>query len=212
MEIILASNSSRRKEIFSRLFPTYRSLSPDCAELSSEQYGAGDVEFFTLQNAQMKGNAIFEKKPIQYGWIISCDTAIATLTHIIGKPTSEYDAIEMLKKLSGTTHRVVSTVAMIRIRDHYSMQRICFSDTTFVTFTPLSDDDMLSYMQTYRPFDKAGGYGIQEVPSHFIASVDGSVWNVVGFPIEKFCKKMQYLDVQLSKEKCNEFNSLNRGQ
>ncbi len=211
MEIILASNSSRRKEIFSRLFPTYQSLSPECLELSSEKYRAGDVEFFTQQNAQIKGNAIFEKKSIQCGWIFSCDTAIATTTHIVGKPTDEYHAFRMLKKLSGTTHRVVSSVAMIRIRDHYSMQRLCFSDTTFVTFTPLSDDDMISYIQTYHPFDKAGGYGIQEVPSHFIASVIGSIWNVIGFPVEKFCEKIKCFDVQPSKEKCNEFNSFNRG-
>ncbi len=209
MKIILASNSSRRKEIFSRLFHTYQSISPDCSELSSDYYGAEEVEFFTLQNAQIKGNAVFENKLLQHGWIISCDTAIATATQIIGKPSSETSAMEILKKLSATTHQVVSAVCIIRIRDYYTMQRFCFSDTTYVTFTPLSEDDMISYIQTYRPFDKAGGYGIQEIPSHFLSSVKGSRWNVIGFPVEKFCKKMKNFDLHQSKEKCNELNSFN---
>ncbi len=209
MKIILASNSSRRKEIFSRLFPFYQSISPDCSELSSNHYGAKEVEFFALQNAQIKGSAIFEDKPVQHGWIISCDTAIATASRIIGKPSNQESALEMLKELSATTHQVVSAVCIIRIRDYYTMQRICFSDTTYVTFTSLSDDDMISYIQTYRPFDKAGGYGIQEIPSHFISSVKGSKWNVIGFPVEKFCEKMQNFDLQPLKEKCNELYSFN---
>lgn len=212
MKIILASNSSRRKEIFSRLFPVYQSIPPNCSELSSDHYGAEEVEFFTLQNAQIKGTTIFESKPIQNGWIISCDTAIATTSQIIGKPSNEGSALEMLKKLSGATHRVVSAVCIIRIRDYYTMQRICFSDATCVTFTPLSEDDMVSYIQTYHPFDKAGGYGIQEIPSHFISSVEGSRWNVIGFPVEKFCEKMKDFDLQPLKEKWNELNSFNRRQ
>ncbi|MDD4029197.1 MAG: Maf family protein [Caldisericia bacterium] len=210
MDIILASNSSRRKDIFRVLLPQYRSVNPACSELSPLLYNRHEISFFTFQNAQLKANCVWENTFLKNALVIGCDTAIATATGIVGKPFNTASAFAMLKDLSDTSHLVVSSVAILRILSGCVVQRIGFSEPTKVTFSALCDAAIQSYVTTNKPFDKAGAYGIQEIPSSFIASIEGSVWNVIGFPVETFCDVMDSLGVPY-KEITNEYNFINRG-
>jgi septum formation protein len=210
MDLILASNSARRKEIFRFLFPLYRSVRPTCEELDSKKYRPDEIDFFTHQNAQIKANCVFQTDFEEDAMIIACDTAIATSENIVGKPRNEASAFSMLKSLSGTSHTVVSSVIILRIVSHVVVRRIGFSERTKVTFSPLQESEIRSYIATSKPFDKAGAYGIQEVPSSFISSVEGSIWNVVGFPVETFCHVILPLGVTC-KELLYEHYSINGG-
>ncbi len=116
------------------------------------------------------------------GIVIAADTIVVKDSQCLGKPASLSDAEAMLSLLSGYTHQVISAVALI-----YTLtgeERI-LSDTTYVTFNALSADQIHRYVHTCSPLDKSGSYGIQELPPEFIHSIEGSLFNVVGFPIEK---------------------------
>jgi septum formation protein len=195
MELILASNSARRKQIFHLLFPSHCSVKPTCKELDAAEYNPDEIDFFTHQNAQIKTNCVFQGHRGEDTIIIACDTAIATSNSIVGKPTDEASAFSILSSLSGTSHMVVSSVVILRVLSHVAVRRIGFSERTKVTFSLLQEAEIRSYIATSQPLDKAGAYGIQEVPSSFISSVDGSIWNVIGFPVETFCRVLLSLGV-----------------
>jgi septum formation protein len=111
--------------------------------------------------------------------IIGADTIVVINNKILGKPQSQEHAYEMLKTLSGKTHFVVTSIAVI---DTPSLEFKIKSTTTYVTFKKLSDEQINHYITDFKPFDKAGSYGIQELPDGFIEKVDGSLDNVIGLP------------------------------
>ena len=113
--------------------------------------------------------------------LITADTVVICGEDILGKPSGREDAVRMLRKLSGRTHRVVTGVC-IRDLGHRSV----FSSTSEVEFKPLSDEEINYYIDRYRPFDKAGGYGIQEWIGYIgITSIRGSYFNIVGLPVQR---------------------------
>ena len=113
--------------------------------------------------------------------LITADTVVICGEDILGKPSGREDAVRMLRKLSGRTHRVVTGVC-IRDIGHKSV----FSCTSEVEFKPLSDEEINYYIDRYRPFDKAGGYGIQEWIGYIgITSIRGSYFNIVGLPVQR---------------------------
>lgn len=124
--------------------------------------------------------------------LITADTVVicsdASDSHIVlGKPHSREEAVEMLKALSGRTHEVVTAVT---IRD--SVREETFTDSTLVTFDELSDEDINYYIDRYKPFDKAGAYGIQEwIGYAAISGIEGSFYNVMGFPVHKVYRELK---------------------
>ena len=113
--------------------------------------------------------------------IVSCDTVVVNDGVIIGKPKDRDDAIKILKSLSGMRHMVISTICICK-NGKYETK----SDTTYVTFKKISDEEIENYINERKPYDKAGSYGIQDEKFDFVESVEGSMDNVVGFPIEVF--------------------------
>ena len=110
--------------------------------------------------------------------VIGCDTVVDDDGKLLGKPLNESHARQMLRELSGKTHKVHSGVCIA-----YSGGIAAFTETTSVTFRELTDEEIQAYVATGSPLDKAGAYGVQD--SGFVSKVDGSYNNVVGFPTEK---------------------------
>ena len=122
--------------------------------------------------------------------VIGSDTVVVYKDQIIGKPSGPSEAFSILSELRGNVHHVLTGVCIIK-KDGVTFEKTCFYETTDVYFKDYSDEELLAYVNTDEPYDKAGGYAIQETFSKYIDHIEGSFNNVVGFPIEKITK---YLD------------------
>ena len=143
--------------------------------------GASAKEGSQNSFAHAVGASYASAKWLAYTIIVSCDTVVVNDGIIIGKPKDRDDAKRILKSLSGKRHRVISAVCICKDGKYHLM-----SDTTYVKFRKLSDEEIENYIDERKPYDKAGSYGIQDEKFDFVESIEGSMDNVVGFPIEKF--------------------------
>jgi len=116
--------------------------------------------------------------------IIAADTLVFIGKEVLGKPENDNEAFEMLKKLQGNAHQVYTGVALLDIA---SGKTNVFADVAEVTFRPLSDAEILAYIATGEPFDKAGAYGIQEKGATLVSRINGDFYTVMGLPISKVC-------------------------
>ena len=176
-KIILGSQSPRRKELLSGLDIPFEIRVPDVDESFSDAMPTNEIaEFIALQ----KWN-ILMKEAKKDELVICCDTIVVLGNEILGKPKDKQEGKEMLRKLSGKRHTVISGVVMGTLSE-----KISFSDETQVYFTALGEDELDYYLENYRPFDKAGSYGVQEwIGMIAIEKMEGSFYNVMGLPIHK---------------------------
>ena len=185
--IILASQSPRRKSLIKKIVSNYDVVSPAFDEkINSSDYTDNIIKSLSLQKAlsvlnthQKSGTGICIDKNC---FIISADTMVVLDGKIYGKPKDDADAVRMLKELSGKTHFVVSAVTVLDSDTKKSQTEVV---KTYVTFQNLSEDLIKSYVKDKKPLDKAGAYGIQEMGSEFIKNIDGDLENVIGFPTKK---------------------------
>jgi len=190
--IILASTSPRRKELLQQIGVKFEIVPGQASEDIEKELSPREA---VRVLAQRKADAIASVRP--EALVIAADTVISLDDEILGKPGSYQRAKEMLARLSGRTHQVVSGVAMVcLLRNIHDI----FNVTTDVTFGVLSDDLIEKYVKTGEPLDKAGAYAIQGGGSILVRSIKGSYWNVVGFPIfeiaeglSRYTKGYQYL-------------------
>ena len=172
--IILASKSARRKEILEHL-----GLKPTVIVSGADENVSESLtpERFVEEVSMRKAEAV---KPLcgENDLIIASDTVVYCNGRILGKPHDEKEALEMLALLSGTTHKVTSGLAII-----YKGRTVLSHETTEVTFRKISDAEALAYVRTNEPYDKAGGYGIQDRASVFTERICGDYLNVVGLPV-----------------------------
>lgn len=177
MKLVLGSKSPRRREILSMVTDGFSVRVSDC----DESYEDGTPLFQVPQIlAERKALAI----PIEQDEIIiGCDTVVIYGDELMGKPSDKADAVRMLKKLSRTTHRVISGIC-VRTADRAYVEAV----TTYVTFRDLSDAEIVGYVERYNPVDKAGAYGIQEAAGSFVKKIDGDFYNVVGLPLCRLCE------------------------
>jgi septum formation protein len=136
-------------------------------------------------NAYRKARAVAKQHPDAL--VLGADTLVCLGTRLFGKPGSMEEAESMIVELQGKTHRVVSGVCLLHLRGH--RQRI-FAEATDVTFRPLTTERIRSYLESIRPFDKAGAYAIQENGEWIVESISGSYSNVVGLPMEKLREEL----------------------
>lgn len=183
-KILLASKSPRRREIMNLLRVPYTVVTIDGIDESyPEDLHPEKVSEFI---ANKKADA-FLKKIGDEELIITADTVVICDGKILGKPDSENDAFNMLRLLSGKTHKVTTGVTLATKR-----KRISFSTETLVTFAELSDDEIKYYVDTCHPFDKAGAYGIQEwIGAVAVAKMEGSFYNVMGLPIHRLYQELK---------------------
>lgn len=184
-KIILGSNSPRRRELLGGLdIPFTVDTGNDFEESVPEGVSAEQVPLLMALGKSHGFHRRLEDDEV----LITADTVVIIPPGtVLGKPRDREDAAAMLRTLSGRTHKVVTSVV---IRDNSREE--CFSDTTLVTFDELGDDEINFYIDKYKPFDKAGAYGVQEWIGYVaISHLDGSFYNVMGFPVHKVYKALQ---------------------
>jgi septum formation protein len=172
--IILASNSPRRQELLRGLEVEFVvQVHPVDEHVPSEL----PAEYAAAYLSKLKADSFpFELKENEL--LITADTVVIEKGRILGKPESEQEAFDMIKSLSGATHTVMTAVTL---RD--SKKSITLEDETKVTFRFLEEDEIWHYVNNYKPFDKAGSYGIQEwIGFVGVSSIEGSYFTVMGFP------------------------------
>ena len=177
MKLILGSKSPRRREILGMVTEDFEVRVSDYDECYGSDTPLGIVPKIL---AERKALAI---EMANDEIIIGCDTVVIYGGELMGKPADKADAIRMLKKLSGTTHEVISGLC-VRTKDKIYSEAV----TTYVTFRDLTEGEIVGYVEKYNPVDKAGAYGIQEAAGAFVEKIDGDFYNVVGLPLCRLCE------------------------
>jgi len=184
-KIYLASKSPRRQELLNLMGLTYNLLLKEVDESYPENLTLTEVAAYI---SAVKAKA-FDMQPD--GLILTADTVVIIDGEILGKPINNQQAIEMLKKLSGKMHQVITAFSIA-----YKNKITTYSDTTDVYFKTLSDQQISHYVNTYKPFDKAGAYGVQEwMGLVAIEKIVGSYTNVMGLPTEKLYSTLQQMGI-----------------
>jgi 23S rRNA (uracil1939-C5)-methyltransferase len=183
MDIVLASQSPRRQELLKKIVPEFRVVP---SGLDEEKFREKDPLRFALRAAEAKAREVAEKDSASL--IIAADTVVNLGDEILGKPEDRGRAEEMLRKLSGRRHRVITAVALYRKDDE---RLVTGFEISYVTFKALSDRDIGSYLETGEYRDKAGSYAVQEVGDVFVEKLEGDYENVVGFPVARVKKLLE---------------------
>lgn len=183
--IVLASGSPRRKQLLEQIDLEFLVIPSQVHEdfdldLSPEKF----VEYYAKEKAKDIAKAHPDK------WIIGADTIVVFNAEILGKPKDRDDSLRMLKMLSGNTHQVFTGVSIQQSKMQVSDT---FHEYTNVTFNTLDDMVISYYIDTYKPFDKAGSYGIQDWFSVCVNHIDGCFYNVMGFPLSMFYSRFSAL-------------------
>ena len=182
-DVILASNSPRRQELLKKLIPKFKIQVVPIEENYPKELAKEQIAKYL---SELKSAAY---QPTKNQLIITADTIVSIGNEVLGKPKDSNDALEMLMKLSGKTHRVTTAVSI-----KTTEKLITFSDTTEVTFYKLTSQEMEQYIINCQPFDKAGSYGIQEWMGYFgIKKMNGDYYNVMGLPLHKLYRALKKL-------------------
>lgn len=192
--IILASNSPRRRELLAGLgFPFEVRVMDGIDESYPEDLPVSEVALYIAG----KKAAAYRQTIANDELIITADTVVIVGDEILGKPTSESDAVRMLQELSGRTHQVTTGVCLLT-----SESESRFDVTTDVTFKTLTDEEIGFYVSQYKPFDKAGAYGIQEWIGYTgVTGLHGSYYNVMGLPVQRIYNELQKLNLVYKQKK-----------
>ena len=182
--IILASNSPRRKALIGGLdIPFEVRLIPDIDESFPENLPLSEIPVYI---ARKKADA-YLLSICENELIITADTVVIVDYKVINKPKDRDEAIYMLRLLSGRAHEVITGVVMTAPE-----KQVVFSDHSIVDFAILEDDEIIYYVDTFHPFDKAGAYGIQEWIGYIgVQGIHGSFYNVMGLPIQRLYQELK---------------------
>jgi septum formation protein len=184
--IILASGSPRRQQFFKDLDLDFEIRLKEIEEIYPSELKAGEI---TNYLAELKANA-FEGELNDNEILITSDTIVWHNDKALGKPKDKEDAFVILKSLSNATHEVITSVCF-KTKNKTEL----ISEITKVTFNPLTDAVIDYYLEHYKPYDKAGAYGIQEWIGFIgVAKVEGSYTNVMGMPTDKVFEYLNNLD------------------
>jgi septum formation protein len=175
VNLVLASSSPRRIEILKMVNANFRVIPPENVE--EEKFG--QPEEIAMVNAKRKALSVLEKaEPGEL--VIGADTLVVLGNEVIGKPRNESEAVEMLKRLSGRTHKVITGICV-------ASKKKVLTDfvESLVKFKRLSGDEIVKYVETKEPLDKAGAYGIQGIGALIVEEIRGDFFNVMGLPISR---------------------------
>lgn len=184
--ILLASNSPRRRELLGGLDIEYDVVAlPEVDESYPDGIGPNDIPIYI---ACQKANA-YKSHTQDNTLLITADTIVWLDGVVYGKPTDEEDAVNMLKILSGKTHQVITGVCLTTKSYQHS-----FSVVSDVSFAVLSEEEIRYYVSKYKPYDKAGSYGVQEWIGYIgVKEIQGSFYNVMGLPIQRLYQELKKL-------------------
>lgn len=187
MHLILASASPRRRELMKMIADNFDiAAGKDVNETYPESLEPEKVPEFL---SRLKAAAYRDDIKSPDDVLVTADTVVIIDGRILGKPASRQEAIDMLSCLSGRTHHVVTGVTLTT-----QAQTVTFSQTTAVHFDKIAPADITAYVDRYRPYDKAGAYGIQEwIGAAAISGIEGSFYNVMGLPVHALFKHLRQL-------------------
>jgi septum formation protein len=174
-EVVLASASVRRKSLLEGMGLKVKVIP---ADIDERNVGAGNPEELVRKLALSKAEYVASR--LDEGLVIGADTVVVLGNEVIGKPEDKVHASQILQKLSGTEHRVISGIAVCDVRSGVKLTDV---DISSVKMRELSDEEVEEHSVLH--LDKAGGYAVQEDGDNFIERVEGSFYNVVGLPVEK---------------------------
>ncbi|MBD1420293.1 Maf family nucleotide pyrophosphatase [Sphingobacterium chuzhouense] len=181
--IVLGSQSPRRKELMQKMGFDFQVIVKETDEHFDKQQSPREVVEHIATN-KIQG---FDSASFHDTLVITADTIVVHQDEILGKPGDEKEAFEMLNKLQGAHHVVLTAVAL-----QYQGKLHSFVEETQVEFYPLSAEEIIFYMENYHPFDKAGSYGIQEWIGFIgVKSITGPYENVVGLPTARLYQEMK---------------------
>lgn len=175
--IILASKSPRRQELLEKMGVSFEVLTKEVAEVFPDDIAPETVAVY-LSKLKMEA---FNNEINLGKTVITADTTVVVNGEVLNKPSNENEALQMLNKLNGNTHSVFTGVS---IKNKHV--NISFTDEAKVTFDKLENEELIYYIKTYKPFDKAGAYGIQEwIGLIGIKAITGSYFTVMGLPTHR---------------------------
>jgi septum formation protein len=186
MKLILASASPRRAEILRDAGLQFSVLSSAVDETPVP----GETPHELVSRLALAKAELVAARALGPAIVIAADTVVTLESAVLGKPRTSEDARQMLEKLSGRTHSVLTGVVLIRLPD---AERREFIETTQVHFTSIANEEIVKYLASGEPFDKAGAYAIQGLGGRYIPRIDGCYFNVVGLPLARLCKELAEL-------------------
>ena len=189
-KIILASASPRRRELLEQIGVSFEVCPSKEDELITGNDPGATVEELSRRKCREVFSGIGEDVIV-----IGADTVVALDGKILGKPKSQADAAHMLSLLRGRTHQVFTGVTVMS-RENGRTESVTFHETTQVSFYPMSDREIESYVAGGEPMDKAGAYGIQGEGAVFVREIQGDYSNVVGLPLARLYQEMKNMGIQ----------------
>ena len=178
---ILASKSPRRKNLLDKIGFKFSVVPSKFRENLNSKLPPE-----ALAESLARGKAMKVAQMYKSNIIIGADTVVSLNGMLFGKPRDNQESFEMLKTLSGKSHEVITGVSLILLNENIDYT---FNQRTCVTMTNISDEEILTYIKSFNPLDKAGSYGIQDGFSIFIKKINGCFFNVMGLPLSKFYKQ-----------------------
>ena len=185
-KIILASKSPRRLELLTMLGFEVRTV---VSHVDESAITADSPSLLAKMLAHAKAEAVLKELNDSSLPIIAADTLVEVNGRILGKPRDRYDAVSMLKELSGSLHLVHTGISVI-----YKGNEINLTDTSRVFFRQITDAELIAYVDSGDPFDKAGAYGIQGKAGAFVEKIEGDFFSIMGLPICAVTKALNSLD------------------
>ncbi len=188
--LILASGSPRRRELLRNAGFTFEVIPPEVAEDNPDNEAPAKlVERLALDKAEAVAGRFHRQDNVV---VLGADTVVVVDSTLLGKPASPAEARQMLQRLSGRTHEVITGVALV---EPETARRTVAHETTRVFFRPLEPQEMEDYVATGEPLDKAGAYAIQGGASRFVTRVEGCYFNVMGLPVALVDRLLRDWDV-----------------
>lgn len=182
--VILASSSPRRKELLKRIISNFEIKVSNIDESINRPQNVSEIPY---ELAYRKAKEI--AKDHYNDVVIGSDTIVAINNEVLEKPVDEKDAYRMLKLLNNNTHEVISGIAIL-----YQNKEIRYIEKSFVTFNNLTDKEILDYIATKDPLDKAGAYGIQNEYINLVKEFSGEYENIVGLPLIRLEKELKNIN------------------
>ena len=188
-KVILASGSPRRKEIMKKM-----DLEFEVVPSGYEEDMALPLRPVALVKELAKGKAADVAKRFPDALVIGADTVVVAHGKVLGKPHTQEAARDMLRALSGTTHEVVTGLALVCVERQYNVEEAV---STKIVFKTLSEPDIEKYIESGEPLDKAGAYAVQGLGGELIEKIEGDYWSTVGLPANLLAKHLRTLGISV---------------
>lgn len=199
-KIYLASKSPRRRELLRQVGIEFellllRDATPRGPDVSEIVLPGELPDVYVARVTQEKAStawSLMQARKLPLHPVLAADTTVVIDQQILGKPANHEEAIQMLRRLSGRTHQVLTSLAV-----HHQDNNFHCTQSSDVTFATLTDDQILAYCATQEPYDKAGGYGIQGLAARFISHISGSYSGIMGLPLFETTALLRQAGIQL---------------